>query len=53
MTKCDFCTASTPSGKCSWELQSNRGDDCKKAIKRMTEAIKSLDKETKIRLFCK
>ena len=40
MTKCDFCTKSSPSGKCFWSLQVARENDCKKAIKRMTEALK-------------
>lgn len=40
MTKCDFCTKSSPSRKCFWSSQVARENDCKKAIKRMTEALK-------------
>lgn len=39
MTKCDFCTQSSPSGKCYWSMQSLRADDCEKAIKRMVKAL--------------
>lgn len=39
MTKCDFCTQSSPSGKCFWSSQVVREDDCKKAIKIMSEAL--------------
>ena len=40
MTKCDFCKASLPNGKCYWTLQGSREDDCKKAIKLMVEALR-------------
>lgn len=39
MKKCDFCTMSIPRGKCFYSSQVAREDDCKKAIKRMTEAL--------------
>lgn len=39
MTKCDFCTMSSPSGKCYWSMRSLREDDCEKAIKRMIKAL--------------
>lgn len=39
MTKCDFCTMSSPSGKCFWASQVARENDCKKAIKRITEVL--------------
>lgn len=39
MTKCDFCTKSSPKGKCFWSSTMAREEDCKKAIKRMVEAI--------------
>ena len=42
MTKCDFCTKSSPNGKCYWSSQSCREDDCKEAIKLMTEALKNI-----------
>ena len=41
MTKCDFCTMSTPSGRCYWSDQSFREDYCEKAIERMVEALKA------------
>ena len=48
MKKCDFCTMSSPSGKCFWISQVAREDDCKKAIKRMTEALgKETEKKKK------
>ena len=40
MTKCDFCTKSTPDRKCYWSVQSARENDCKKAIATMVEALK-------------
>ena len=42
MTKCDFCTKSTPDGKCYWSLQHYRESDCKKAIAMMIEALKNI-----------
>ena len=42
MTKCDFCTKSTPDGKCYWSLLSSREDDCNEAIERMAEALKNI-----------
>lgn len=47
MTKCDFCTKSSPSGKCSWSMQSLREDDCEKAIKQMVKALGKQTKEDK------
>lgn len=41
MIKCDFCTASSPEGRCNWETQTMREEDCRKAIKRMSKAISS------------
>lgn len=38
--KCDFCTKSSPVGKCYWRLQSNRESDCEKAILRMQSILK-------------
>ena len=40
MTKCDFCKMSSPKGKCFWSSQFAREDDCRKAIKRMSETLK-------------
>lgn len=40
MTKCDFCTESSPKGKCFWSTLGARRSYCEKAIKRMTEAFK-------------
>ena len=42
MNKCDFCTKSTPDGKCYWTSLINRERDCEKAIQRMTEALKNV-----------
>lgn len=41
MIKCDFCTQSSPSGKCRYELQGTREDYCEKAIKQMVKALGS------------
>ena len=41
MTKCDFCTKSDEKGRCSWSMQTLKESDCKKAIKRMVEALKN------------
>lgn len=49
MTKCDFCTKSDPSGKCYWTIQACREDDCKKAIKLMTQALQSMGSDKKRR----
>ena len=42
MKKCNFCTQSSPDGKCYWSSQAAREDDCRKAIKVMTEALKNI-----------
>lgn len=47
MTKCDFYTQSSPSGKCYWSMQSLREDDCEKAIKRMVQAFGEEPKKNK------
>lgn len=39
MTKCDFCTQSSPSGKCSYSLQGTREDYCEEAIRRMVKSF--------------
>lgn len=39
MTKCDFCTQSSPSGKCFWHSKTAREDYCKEAIKQMVKAF--------------
>lgn len=39
MTKCDFCTQSSPSGKCPYGLRCIREDYCKEAIKQMVKAF--------------
>lgn len=41
MTKCDFCTESSPSGKCFWTSPACREDYCKKAIALMVKALSS------------
>lgn len=41
MTKCDFCTKSSPDGKCSWVFQAFREDDCEKAIELMVKTLKN------------
>lgn len=44
MTKCDFCTQSTPDGKCMkngyFDSQAVRQFYCEKAIERMEKALK-------------
>lgn len=40
MTKCDFCTKSSPNGACYWSSVTARESDCEKAIKNMVEAMK-------------
>lgn len=47
MTKCDFCTQSSPSGKCFWSSTVARADYCEQAIERMVKALSSehADKE--------
>ena len=40
MKKCDFCIYSLPNSKCHWTLQAYREPYCKKAIKKMTKALK-------------
>lgn len=52
MTKCDFCTKSSPSGKCFWSSTGAREDDCREAIKQMVKALGQQKKEDKKR-FCK
>lgn len=47
MTKCDFCTQSTPYGKCSHSFQGAREHYCKKAIKRMIQAFKNENNKMK------
>lgn len=44
MTKCDFCTQSTPKGRCHWSTQIARENHCESAIKRMVEALKEGNK---------
>lgn len=46
MTKCDFCEMSSPKGKCRYNSQFVREDYCKRAIRRMVEALKA-NKEKK------
>jgi len=45
MTKCDFCTQSTPDGKCPFVSQDTREDYCKEAIKKMAKAFKGIRKK--------
>ena len=47
MTKCDFCTMSAPNGRCCWNFQASREDDCKKAIKQMVKALRKNEKKKK------
>lgn len=51
MKKCDFCTMSSPDGKYFWTLQAAREDDCKEAIKRMSEALGKDTEKKKKRLW--
>lgn len=39
MTKCDFCTQSSPNGNCPYSLQGTREDYCEEAIKQMVKAF--------------
>lgn len=39
MTKCDFCTKSSPTGKCFWSSQIAAQNDCEKAIERMIKVL--------------
>ena len=39
MTKCDFCTYSSPDGKCFWSSQVAASSYCKKAIELMVKAL--------------
>lgn len=39
MTKCDFCTQSSPNGECFWSAKSAREKYCKEAIKQMVKAF--------------
>ena len=46
MTKCDFCTESSPRGVCFWNTVGARRSYCEKAIERMTKALQqSKDKK--------
>lgn len=50
MTKCDFCTKSSPQGKCYWSIQSFRENDCRKAIELMTQALQGIRSNKKKQL---
>ena len=39
MNKCDFCTKSSPNGRCFWAYQTERENDCSKAIDKMARAL--------------
>lgn len=39
MNKCDFCTKSSPNGCCFWAYQTERENDCSKAIDKMARAL--------------
>lgn len=39
MTKCDFCTKSSPSGKCWWSSRVAAEADCAEAIRNMVKAL--------------
>lgn len=39
MNKCDFCTQSSPNGKCFWSAKSVREKYCKEAIKQMAKVF--------------
>lgn len=45
MKKCDFCTKSSPTGKCFWSSNAAREPDCKKAIKKMIESLSKTPKK--------
>lgn len=45
MKKCDFCTQSSPSGKCYWESQRVREEYCEKAIEKMVKFLKGNEKQ--------
>lgn len=47
MTKCEFCTKSSPSGECYWQTQSLRERDCKKAIETMIKYCNSQNNQQK------
>lgn len=49
MIKCNFCEKSLPKGECYWNIQSLRESDCRKAIQRMTEALKGTEIVKKIK----
>ena len=53
MKKCDFCTMSSPSGKCYWDLQLDRKEDCQKAIEKMTTALYSKNNKPEEKDDCK
>ena len=42
LSKCNFCTKSTPDGGCYWIIHSLRESDCNKAIERMAECLGGL-----------
>lgn len=55
MTKCDFCTQSSPDGECFWTAKSERERYCKEAIKQMVKVLgqEEEEKETKKKRFWK
>lgn len=42
MTKCDFCEESNPKDGCSRNSQSDRREDCRRAIRLMLHTIKDI-----------
>ena len=48
MNKCDFCTKSSPDGKCFWSSTVAREDDCREAIKQMVKALGNRKENNKI-----
>lgn len=53
MTKCDFCTQSSPNGKCPYVSTSYRQNYCDKAIKQMVKALGQEPRENKKRFWNK
>lgn len=51
MNKCDFCTQSSPNGKCFWDSQIIREDYCLEAIRKMVQALGENPKEKKRKFF--
>lgn len=47
MKKCDFCKMSNPDGSCPYIAISAREDYCKKAVKRMADALNGSKKKKK------